>query len=338
MNIVLIGLGMVSDTHIAAVKASGLNLYGVLARSLDKAAKASSVFPDTILFQTVEDIASDPNADFVILATPPNARVEIVDTLSRAGKPVLSEKPIERTFQAAKQVVDLCASRGVPLGITFQHRARAASQALKDKIDEGFLGDIVSLDMTVPWWRPQSYYDAPGRGTYARDGGGVLINQAIHTLDLGLWLCGPMAKVQARLRTTSMHRMEAEDWASAFFKLVSGATGSLTASTTAYPGGTETVRIQGTLANATLAAGVLDIAYLDGRLESFGEQATTGGGADPMAFTHAWHQSIIEDFATCLKTGASPIATGQSALMAHAAIAAMEDASAKRAETEVAQI
>ena len=191
---------------------------------------------------------------------------------------------------------------------------------------QGDLGHVATVDIRVPWWRDQSYYDVPGRGSYARDGGGVMISQAIHTLDLALWLLGPVAEVQAMMHTTALHRLEAEDWAGALLRFESGAVGTLTATTAAYPGEAEQITVQGTRAGAHLASGILTLTPFDGPPKVHGAQATTGGGADPMAFTHAWHQSVIEDFARSLQTGNAPLCPAREALAAHAVIAAMERA------------
>jgi predicted dehydrogenase len=223
--------------------------------------------------------------------------------------------------------VRICAQVGVPLAIMLQHRARQASQALKTALEAGDLGEICTVDLRVPWWRAQSYYDAPGRGTYGRDGGGVMISQAIHTLDLAIWLLGPISSVQAMMRQTALHHLEAEDWAGALFDMQCGAFGTLLATTSAYPGGAETIALQGTKAAAHLGSGVLEISYLDGRITRVGVEGGTGGGADPMAFTHEWHQSVIEDFAKALSAGGQPLATGETALEAQAVIDAMQRSS-----------
>lgn len=342
MKTVLIGLGMVADTHLAAIAHSdkGIRLAGVMGRDPDRArafaAKAGKALgSDLRIYDTVHQIAQDTEIGFVILATPPDARQELVEVLARAGKPILMEKPIERTLEAATAIVARCKAADVSLGIVLQHRARTASQHLKSLLDKGALGKIATVDIRVPWWRDQAYYDAPGRGTYARDGGGVMINQAIHTLDLALWLLGPVAHVQALMRQTPLHRLEAEDWAGALIEMANGACGTLMATTSACPGAGESITLQGSQAAAHLASGVVTVTHMDGRVEAFGTQADTGGGADPMAFTHAWHQTIIEDFAACLSTGATPLASGASALEAHRMIDAMERASASGHRTEV---
>ncbi|CAN0488636.1 unnamed protein product, partial [Phaeothamnion confervicola] len=189
-------------------------------------------------------LAADPALDAVLLLTPPNARLDAVKLFAGAGKPILMEKPVERTTKVAEEIVGICERAGVALGIVFQHRLRPASQALKALLESGRLGRIGLVRLEVPWWRPQQgYYDVPGRGTLARDGGGVLISQAIHALDLMLSLLGSVDEVQAMAGTTSLHQMETEDFAAAGMRFRSGAFGSVMATTAAYPGDSETLAI-----------------------------------------------------------------------------------------------
>jgi len=339
MKCALIGHGMVAGTHVAACQASDqVTLVGVLGRDVARAKDFAAAQGLDTAYADLSALVDDDTLDFVIVTTPPDARAAIVSGLASARVPILLEKPVERTLGAAHKVVATCQAANVPLGVVFQHRARAASQALKDAISSGALGEIVQVEIRVPWWREQSYYDAPGRGTYARDGGGVMLTQAIHTLDLALWLAGPVAQVQALMRTTPVHQLEAEDWAGALLQFESGAVGSLMATTAAFPGQAESIFIQGTKAAATLAEGVLTSRSLDGREDRAGETSATGGGADPMAFTHAWHQTVIEDFAQAVSSGHSPLAPGTEALMSHAVIDAMERASRSGQVEEVLKL
>ncbi|MEM6371566.1 MAG: Gfo/Idh/MocA family oxidoreductase, partial [Pseudomonadota bacterium] len=277
--------------------------------------------------------------DMAILITPPNARAAFARALAAAGVPTLMEKPVERDLDGARAVARTYAQAGVPLGICFQHRTRDAAQALRASLSNGDLGDVVHVDIRVPWWRDQAYYDAPGRGSYARDGGGVMINQAIHTLDLALWLAGPVTQVQAQMRTSPLHRMEAEDIASALLTFRNGASGVLSASTAAYPGAAESIEITTTFAQAALQGDTLRINWHDGRQHVVAPDAETGtgGGADPMAFSHGWHQAVIEDFARCLHDGTSPLAPADEALHVHAVIHAMEQAAHNHTVTDVLQ-
>lgn len=343
MNVLMIGMGMVAQTHVMALRdnAAGLRLSAVLGRDLART-RAFCEDAERALGYEVRPCVSLDDAlanrpDMAIVLTPPNARLEYAKGLSDAGVPTLFEKPVERNLEAAREVVACFEAAGVPMGLCFQHRSRAAAQALKTRLVSGGLGDVVHVEMRVPWWRDQAYYDVPGRGSYERDGGGVMINQAIHTLDLALWLVGPVARVQALMRTSPLHQMEAEDIAAGLFQFGSGATGVLSATTAAFPGGAERISITTTRAQIELVGDALTISWIDGTVDTQPnvDRGTTGGGADPMAFTHAWHQAVIEDFAKTIKTGGTPLATGREALHVHAAIDAMERAARTGSVTEV---
>jgi predicted dehydrogenase len=323
-------MGMVAPTHLAAIKdAPGVELAGVFVRD---AAQAQGL----TTFASVDEIALDAKVDFAIVLTPPSARVEIVRTLAEAGKPILMEKPIERSLDAAREIALICSP--VPTGVVFQHRFREVSVHLKQMVAAGALGQIAAVEISVPWWRDQSYYDAPGRGTYAQDGGGVLITQAIHTLDLVLSILGPVIRVQAMARRTKLHDMEAEDFVSAGLDFASGAVGSLTASTASFPGGAESITVHGTIGSARLTSGELHLNWQYGESETIGAAATSGGGADPMAFSHAWHQLVLEDFAASLSEGRPARVTAADALAVHALIEALITSSETGQITEVPHV
>ena len=330
MKAAVIGLGMVAETHFRALAdlAPDVTLAGIMGRSeakaRDYARQISPILGEAPkVYADVAEIAADDAVDFVIICTPPNARVSLVAPLAAAGKHILMEKPIERDTAAATEIVELCEGANVELGIVFQHRMRESSQMLATLLAHGTLGPVALVEIAVPWWRDQSYYDAPGRGTYARDGGGVLISQAIHTLDLALSFLGPVNRVQAMCRTTALHKMESEDFVTAGLDFESGVVGSLTASTASFPGGAESITLHCEKASVVLASGQLHIHWRDGRTEVRGAAAGTGGGADPMAFTHAWHQGIIADFAKALQSDTKPAADGRSALAVHRLIDAI---------------
>jgi len=336
LKTVLIGLGMVADTHLRALAdlKDRVHLQGVFARNSD----ARDAFGRAVqercghtpaLYDSIEAVVRSA-PDFVIVATPPNARRDIVEAVSSAGIHLLMEKPIERDSARAEEIVSLCEANDVRLGIVFQHRVREASVQLRALQDDGAFGALRVVEAAVPWWREQSYYDEPGRGTYERDGGGVLISQAIHTLDLMLSLTGPVTSVQAMARRSAFHDMESEDFVSAGLDFVNGAVGSLTASTASYPGDAESLTLHYDQASVVLKAGKLSVAWRDGRREVFGADATTGGGADPMAFTHDWHTGIVRDFADALTENRAPLVTGREALAVHRLIDALIESSRTR--------
>jgi len=220
---------------------------------------------------------------------------------------------------------------GVTLAVVFQHRFRPAARALAARIAANDLGELGTASVSVRWWRPQGYYDEPGRGTLARDGGGVLITQAIHTLDLFLTLTPPVTEVSAFAATSRLHRMETEDTVAGALRFEGGALGALDATTAAYPGFTERIELAGTLGTATLVGGRLDLAFQDGRRESVGEDAATGGGADPMAFAHDAHRAVLTEFLDAIDDRRAPVNSGRSALAVHELIAALLESSQRRA-------
>ena len=324
----LIGLGMVAGTYADAIRKSDkVNLHSVFSRGLDSKEKFLLAFPDVCdrTASSIEEIANNPDIDFVILATPPNARREIVETLSAAQMPILMEKPVERSFEQAEDLVDLCEDANCPLGIMLQHRARPVVSQLRERLEE--LGHLVAVEANVPWWRPQSYYDGPGRGSYERDGGGVLISQAIHTLDLMLSLTSPVSEVTAMCATTSTHDMESEDFVVAGLAFSNGAVGQVFASTASFPGRGETITLHGSNGSARLEAGTVTLDWRSGASETLGEKAASGAGADPMAFTSDWHLTVIEDFADSITSGREPMISGRDALQVHALISAIDTAS-----------
>jgi predicted dehydrogenase len=233
--------------------------------------------------------------------------------------------------------VATCEAAGVRLGIIFQHRFRAASRKLAELMAEGALGRLQAVQLSVPWWRPQSYYDQSGRGTLAQDGGGVLLTQAIHSLDLMLSLCGPVSQVAAIAATTGMHRMETEDFVGAGLRFENGAAGALMATTALYPGSAEALVLGCDRATATLKAGTLTLDWLDGRTDSLGEQRSdSGGGADPMAFPFDWHKAQIAEFAEAVQAGRDPVSNGRTALRVHRLIDALIASSREGRMVEVA--
>ncbi len=333
----VVGAGMASKPHALALKALGdtVEVRGVFRRDAAKrrAFVAEHGFPEA---ESYEALLADPALDAVLILTPPNVREDLVAAAARAGKHVLMEKPVERTTAVATRIVETCEAAGVKLGIVFQHRFRAASKRLAELMRDGSLGPLAAVTLSTPWWRPQPYYDQSGRGTMAQDGGGVLITQAIHSLDLMLSLTGPVARVAALAATTAMHRMETEDFVGAGMSFANGAAGALMATTALYPGGAETLVLACEKATATLSGGTLMLDWLDGRRETFGETTSSGGGADPMAFPYDWHKALIADFVEAVQAGREPAAHGRSALGVHRLIDALMLSSREGRAVEVA--
>lgn len=327
----VVGAGMGAKPHALALQSlrKDIAVIGVYRRDRVQRAQFCQTydFPEA---QSLEGLLADPRLDALLVLTPPNARKEIVAAAAKAGKPVLLEKPIERTLAAAEQIVATADAARITLGVIFQHRFRRASRYLAEAVADNRYGQIEAVHLVVPWWRPQAgYYDQPGRGTLAQDGGGVLITQAIHSLDLMLSLCGEVSAVTAMGRTTRLHRMETEDFVSAGLEFANGTVGAVMATTASFPGGPESLTLNFEKASATLTAGNLTIRTMAGETITEGEASEGGGGADPMAFPFDWHAAQIADFADAVKHGRQPLSTGHTALRVHRLIDAMMRSSAE---------
>lgn len=323
-GVAILGLGMVVGAHARSLVdlADRVEVRGAWSRSEARRAAFAARFPFPVTGD-LDRLIADPALDAVLLLTPPDAREPLVARLAAAGKHILMEKPVERTAAAALRIAETCERAGITAGVVFQHRFRASAERLRRAVAGGELGRLAAVQLTVPWWRPQGYYDEPGRGTLERDGGGVLITQAIHALDLMLSLTGPVAEVAAIAGTTAMHRMATEDFVGAGLRFASGALGGLIATTASFPGEAERLILTGTAGSALLEPGTVTLRRLDGREERVGEPAAGGGGADPMAFTHDWHRAVIADFLDALEQERPPRVTPREALRVHRLIDAL---------------
>lgn len=271
-----------------------------------------------------EAIFTDRSIDAVILLTPPNTHLDLVHRAAASGKHVLLEKPLEISLARAQELVEVAANARIKLGVVLQHRFRPISIALRRMVAEGLLGEIVSASARLNNWRPQSYYDQPGRGTKARDGGGVLLTQGIHTLDLMISLAGAPSEVAAYAATSPVHSMETEDLAFAAIRFPNGALGGISATTSAYPGYPDTIELIGTKGSARSEGAMLTAHFHDGSEERLNDPSPGGGaGADPMAFSHEHHRAVIADFADAVAGDREPGVSGREALKVHLLIDAI---------------
>ncbi len=267
----------------------------------------------------LEAILADRSIDAVMVLTPPNTHLELVERCARAGKHVLLEKPLEISLSRSQELVETAKAKGITLGVVLQHRFRPAVEKLGELLQAGRLGKLVSASALIPVWRPQQgYYDQPGRGTRARDGGGVLLTQGIHTLDVYISLAGEPVQVKSFVATTPVHRMETEDLVCAAVRFEGGALGVVHATTAAYPGYPERIELIGTHGTALLEGTLLKASFHDAT--SFELKTESGGGgtgADPMAFPHDWHRGVLADFLDAIEHGRPPRASGEEALKVH---------------------
>ena len=233
------------------------------------------------------------------------------------------EKPLELSLDRAERLAAAAQAAGITFGVVLQHRFRPGSLRLRQALLGGEVGSVQAGFLSVPWWRPQSYYDEPGRGTLARDGGGVLLTQAIHSLDLFRSLVGVSDVIASDVRTTDLHHMETEDYVAALLRLGNGAPGTLMTTTAAYPGYPERIEIIGTKGFASLIGGTLRLAFLDGREEIIEAEGSTGSGASIMDFPHDAHRALIADFLDAIEGRRQPIVSGESALESQRLVSAV---------------
>ena len=326
LRIGVVGAGLGSAPHFKSLQelSDQVDVAWLHVRQPDRLSP-SALPPGAKVTARYEDLLEDPLLQAVLILTPPNTHLDLVQRAARAGKHVLLEKPIEVSLAGAEELVAVCEQHQVLLAVMLQHRLRESSVALATLIASGELGELTGASCSMRWWRPQSYYDEPGRGTLARDGGGVLITQAIHTLDLLLSLTGLPEQVTALARTSAVHRMECEDSVVAVLSFANGAIGSIDATTAAYPGFSERIALNFTRGSASLEAGEMQAELMDGRRLCAGARQATGTGANVMAFDHQPHRTVIADFLQAIRQGKPPAVSGRSALQVHRLIAALTD-------------
>jgi predicted dehydrogenase len=325
----IIGLGMASAPHALSLLdlEDKVDVAGTFSPTEARRTAFAHRFGLPVV-DSADAIFDDPSIDYVVILTPPNTHLELVKRAAKAGKHVLLEKPLEISLERSRQVVETAERAAIKLGVVLQRRFRPAIAETARLIGQGKLGEIVSASMRLCNWRPQSYYDEPGRGTLARDGGGVLLTQAIHTIDQLIALAGLPTQVTGFTVTSAVHHMETEDLVHAALCFDNGALGSLSATTAAYPGFPDLIEILGTLGTVRLEGDGGTITLTDGRsIKLQDASADDGSSADPMAFSHNNHRALHKDFLNAITTGRQPLASGTEALKAHRLIDAVLRAS-----------
>lgn len=321
MGMALVGLGAASQPHLRSLQD--------LAERIDlRYAVTRHPHPDRIrpytgpvrVISELDEALQDPQVQAIIVATPPATHLAICQQCFAAGKHVLLEKPLELDLQRSAQLVEAAQQSGLHLGVVLQHRFREASVVLQQLLTQGRLGEVQAASVRVPWWRSQAYYNELGRGTLARDGGGVLLTQAIHTLNLFQALVGVQSVKAATVRQTRLHQMETEDHVSALLVLGNGAPGDLMATTAMYPGYPETIEIIGTLGSARLSGASLEVNFLTQETLTVTSEGGTGSGANMMDFSHQPHKDLLTDFIDAIASNRPPRVTGADALSTHALI------------------
>jgi predicted dehydrogenase len=319
LGVGLLGLGPGSEPHLAALRELQDRVDLRWAFSHSDPAKAEGKVPaHTRLTNDLARVLQDPEVRLVVVSTPAHTHLTIAGQALAAGKHTLVEKPLDVSLAKAEALVRLAAATDLCFGVVLQHRFRPGAVRLRELIASSALGVLQAGVLQIPWWRSQAgYYDQPGRGSVARDGGGVLLTQAVHALDLFRSLVGVRDVVASQVRTTDIHRMETEDFAAALLTLGNGAPGVLMATTAMYPGRAESFELIFARATASLVGGTLRVQYHDGRTELVEGEAKSGSGDSIMDFSPAAHLALHRDFLDAIAKGRAPAVNGDEALLTH---------------------
>jgi UDP-N-acetyl-2-amino-2-deoxyglucuronate dehydrogenase len=313
-HIGLIGSGNITQTHARAARAMpGVQIAAIFGTSAQAVARLATEHGAEPYNDFAAFLAHKP-MDLVMLGTPSGLHAEQGIAAAQRGLHVLTEKPIDITTQKADALIAAADKANVKLGVIFQDRLQPNIQILKRWLDSGLLGKPLLVDASVKWYRPPEYYsNSRWRGTFALDGGGALINQAIHTVDLLLWLVGDVARLQARTATV-LHKIEAEDTAVATLEFASGAVGTLLATTAAYPGYPRRLEITGTHGTVILEHDRIIAADLRNPPQDVAGIAAgdSNQSASSAAVTDiSGHKAILEDFLYAIANNTQPICSGR---------------------------
>jgi predicted dehydrogenase len=283
------------------------------ARGQTLAASCGAAWTDDI-----QQAVARPDVEAVIVATPSGTHAEIALAAAAAGKHLLVEKPIEITLERVDAIIAGAQAAGVVLACVFPSRFAEGAHRAKAALEAGRLGRLTLADAFVKWYRPQSYYEGSWRGTWAADGGGALMNQAIHTIDLLQWLAGPVASVMGATATLS-HMMETEDTASAVLRFQHGGLGVIQGATSSWPGDLARIELHGDQGTIVLEEGRITRWQLadappDEEAAMLGLEAAGGSGAgDPMAIGFERHRRQIVDLIGAIREGRAPAIEGAEA-------------------------
>jgi UDP-N-acetyl-2-amino-2-deoxyglucuronate dehydrogenase len=322
LGFAIVGCGMIARFHARALAdVPGTALKAVVSRSqasAEKMVKELNLSCDTVT--DLDAVLGRKDIDVVIITTPSGAHMEPAAAAAAAGKHVVVEKPLEITLERCDRIIDACTRNRVQLCTIFPSRFGDANQELKKAVTAGRFGRLTLGETTCKWWRPQSYYDEGGwKGTQALDGGGALMNQAIHNVDLLQWLMGQVTHITGFTSMLAHERIEVEDTAVACLRFKSGALGVIQATTSIWPGLPKTIAIHGDKGSAVIEQD--DLLRWDFSLEKTEDQqirrrfaqktGASGGSSNPAAISHVGHARQLADFVRAITTGMPPSVDGR---------------------------
>ena len=311
----IIGAGTISEIHALAINAiQNAKLIGVYSINKDKLS-AFALRNNCIAFDSLEIMLMSKEIDVVCICTPSGVHIDGAMKAIEAGKHCLIEKPLEVTLEKCDRIIEAADKLGVKVGVVFPSRFYEASKQLKKAIEKKRFGELVFGDAFVKWNRSEAYYQsAAWRGTWQFDGGGALMNQGIHSVDLLQWYMGPVESVQSVSANIRHKGIEVEDTIVSTLQFANGALGTIECSTAVFPGALKRFEIMGTSGTVIMEESNIIKWQFERELEEDenlksrlgGSQITQGGVANPADISFSGHQSVIEDMITSIETGGKP--------------------------------
>lgn len=312
MRVGLIGTGAISDKHAQAYKNIGFEVTVCTDINEANGRKFAQQYGCEFV-KTYEELCRHPKIDYVDVCTFPDFRLQPIEICAQTKRHVQVQKPISTNLETARKMVEMTRQAGIQLGVVSQHRFDDSSQFLFKAIRDGRLGKILQADAYVKWYRSAQYYSRPIKGSWHTEGGGALINQAVHQVDILLWLIGPVKELYGSWQLGALHKIESEDVVNAMLKYESGATGIIQASTAFWPGYTERLEIHGTKGTAIISGDKLtswDVQNDEGEPAPLAREVESGA-SDPMAIPLEPFERQFRDFGEAIRTGRRPLVSGE---------------------------
>jgi UDP-N-acetyl-2-amino-2-deoxyglucuronate dehydrogenase len=318
----IIGLGMIAKFHALALKAAdGGRLAACYSRSRDKAIAFAGEY-GCRGYSSLSEFLADPELEVVSICTPSGAHMEPALEAARAGKHLLVEKPMEVTLERCDAIIEACRQKGVLCAGIFPTRFWEPAILIKEAIDASRFGRLSMGGAYAKYYRSQEYYDSGGwHGTWKYDGGGAVMNQGIHAIDLLQWYMGPVERVRAVSKTLGHTNIEVEDAATAMLEFKNGALGIIECSTAVFPGYQKKIEIGGTEGSVILVQDKLEAWSFASKTERdkeiwqkhSGASKTGWGASDPGNVNTLGHQRQIEDLINAVEKKQAPLVTGEEA-------------------------
>lgn len=312
MRVGIIGTGAIAGKHAQAYRNIGYQIT-VCTNATQQRGQAFGAQWGAEFVPTPADVCRHPRVDYVDLCTFPSYRLEAVRMCAEAGKHILVQKPMALDLHTARTMIEVARGAGIQLGVVSQHRFDDSTLFLKKAIASGRLGRLIQADAYIKWWRSAEYYSRPIKGSWETEGGGALINQAIHQVDLLLYLAGEVRHVFGTWQIGGVHAIQSEDNVSALLSYANGATGVIQASTAIWPGYPERLEFHGTKGTAVVTGDKLTAWDVQ---DDTGETAPVvgagaSGASNPMAISLAPFERQFLDFGHACTHGGRPAVSGE---------------------------